>query len=55
MHQMKNLIQSEYFFDNKPRDVEKNVPKIDFDKVTGRKRNDESYQTCDGTYDSLFP
>lgn len=53
--QKKTILQSEYFFDNKPDHMSSSLPNINFEKVEGRKDIEPTYSQLDGTYDSLFP
>ena len=53
--QKKQFLQSEYFFDNKGQEKQKNLPNINFDKVPGRKEPDSTYNQIDGTHEKLFP
>lgn len=51
----KELLDSEYFFDNKPSLKMKNKSSVSFEKQTGRVYKHQMYNEVNGTYDLLFP
>jgi len=50
----RKLIESEYFFGNKP-DMKNKLPNIRFSRYPGRKDNYKMYSRLDGSHETLFP